>query len=312
VLTGDPEVLTRGVVAITRGLALLGSTGRIAAAAEPPEPGQGTAGRVPPRLSFVEGFWAWAPGPRWCGPSARRLSSPASVGPPRAWASAARSWAGWRSAGASRSCRGGGGHRLRPLAVVGRPGRPTRREQCRRQQDHGRQRAEHHALQKRQRPEGRGGGEPAAVQVWPRHGRAHQAGGRQEPPAVLRHTSGHGDSGQVRADGEPRHPSSLMSTSTARSSPRGRRWPNRRRFRLEGEMKAPRPGDANTPGCHAGVRRGDRISATRIARRESGGNSVCPSYAHQSVMPPQIPPIQPTRRQRNSARKAIGATRSAA
>jgi hypothetical protein len=56
-------MLTRGVVAITLGLALLGSTGRIAPAAEPPDPEQGTDGPVPPRLSFVDGQASfWRPG----------------------------------------------------------------------------------------------------------------------------------------------------------------------------------------------------------------------------------------------------------
>ena len=45
-----------------------------------------------------------------------------------------------------------------------------------------------------------------------------------------------------------------------------------------GDARLP-PYDARIPGCRAGVRRGGRIPATRVARRGSRGSSVCPSYA---------------------------------
>ena len=46
-----------------------------------------------------------------------------------------------------------------------------------------------------------------------------------------------------------------------------------------------RPGDASNAGCQAGARREGRMSPTRIARRGSRGNRVCPSCALIAVMP---------------------------
>ena len=60
------------------------------------------------RWVSVNGFWGWGRGPSWLGRLMLPPWSPSSVAPAQASASAlGPSWAGWRSGGVSRACRGG-------------------------------------------------------------------------------------------------------------------------------------------------------------------------------------------------------------
>ena len=94
------------------------------------------------------------------------------------------------------------------------------------------------------------------------------------------HEAGHATSlDAAPAPGGAPRPRSRTTPPRA-SCPRARggaRWP-----RSAGDRGADgrrRPGDVSTAGCAAGARRAGRISPTRIARRGSRGNSVCPIYA---------------------------------
>ena len=109
------------------------------------------------RWCYVDGYWAWAPGPV----IARPVYAPALVaflGDP---AGRGRRAGGARELGAARLGRAGHAVVARggPRAVLARLGRPTRREQRGGDEHHRDERAEHHGVPERDRaPRGRGGG----------------------------------------------------------------------------------------------------------------------------------------------------------
>ena len=107
-----------------------------------------------------------------------------------------------------------GAARFRPPAVVGRLGRPARREQCGHQPHDRGERAEHQCLSQHQRAERRGGGQRESLRPRSHHVGARHPGGCSPPPDS-RPPPGRRDARELRAHGDPRRPASRGESEAA-------------------------------------------------------------------------------------------------
>ena len=170
------------------------------------------------RWVFVNGFWAWAPGPVVV--QARLRAG--SRGLPRrtrraasASASAVLSWAGWRSDGASRACPGGGGRASSHRPWWGGWGGPrVVNNVVIQQDDRGERASTSTSYRNTQRAERRGGGatRTASAAAASAPARVDPGGCADSLQPIHTAPQGRPDAGELRAHGAPRHPASRGET----------------------------------------------------------------------------------------------------